>query len=595
MAVNKKITTPEPDDRTEKAKKNYGTRRTPTVDSIDDIPKLDLDKKVQEAADKAVNEYTTYKPMNPINKQNPISLGDLNPIDPSVFTPKGEDIERPNLGSAIFDQLDEALERTKRQTKELHESIIDEAEEEAFDMGIDPVDSSRMIPDAPEGKTSSEFDDLFKDDEDNNNEEDDDDVDEDFIRSHHDATAAMKNKEEQQVEEKPVDEYEKYQDMSKTLLDDLDSEEDDIFKDDVDEDDNNDEEPETPDAPDFDDLSDEEQQKYVKEIKDQIKSNITPIKKYDLSKFKIKKKPVSISTIMKLTKAESRIADWVLPVSRRAISCSAVTGMEITKLNPSNSGRNRLNMFKDIYSIIYDHIIDNNKPDFETWLKTTPYHDLEHYYFCIYKATFGNNNFMNRECDNPKCKNAFIKDFNINDMIKYTDDDSKKLVNKIFQHDTTTKNDDIEGTLIQISDNYAVVIRMPTIWSVVIETASLSEQFLEKYADMIDIYSYIDDIFFIDSDTEELVPVDFKPVANDQTKTIANKIRVCYNVINSLSSDELSNLVGNIREMDTNNTIISYQIPECECPKCNKVIAATPATADELLFTRHQLGTIAAT
>ena len=602
--ATKKITPPESDNRTEKAAKEYrGVRRSPVYDNVEDIPKLDLEKKVEEAAEKAANEFKTFVPVTQsVPSQKAISLADLNPINPKVFAAKDEDLQGPTMENALFDQLDEALERTKRQTQELHEGIIEEAQEEAFEMGVDPVDGASNVPDAPEGQTSSEFDDLFKDDDEAESEEDEDDVDEEFIRAHRSskkATPAVEEKKQEPVapvEEK--DEYEEYKNSTNTILEDLADEEDDIFKDDIDEEDGDlypSNEDETPDAPDLEDMSEEDRQKVVDEIKTQIKSNINPIKKFDLDKFKIKKKPVSISTIMKITKAETNIADWVLPVSRRSISCSAISGTEIIKLDPRNSNRNRLNTYRDIYRIIYDHIIDNNKPEFEAWLKTTPYHDLEHYYFCIYKATFGKNNFMNRECTNPKCKHTFIADINIDDMINYVNDEAESLVKKIFEHDTTTRNHEIENDLVQISDNYAVSLSMPTIWSVVIESASLSQQFLEKYADLIDIYSFIDEIYFIDGENEELIPVDFKPVANDQTKTIANKIRVCYNIINSLSSDEYITLLGHIRKMDNDNIIITYQVPECTCPKCGTKIEAESATADELLFTRHQLGAIAAT
>ena len=614
--ATKKVSPPEEDNRTEKAAKEYkSTRRTPTYDNVEDIPKLDLDKKVEEAAERAANEFKTFVPVTQsAPAQKAISLSDLNPINPKVFAAKDEDLQGPTMENALFDQLDEALERTKRQTQELHEGIIEEAQEEAFEMGVDPVDNAASgIPEAPEGQTFSEYDDLFKveeiEDEDDDDEDllealfkDDDDVDEDFVRAH----TASKKKTPVVEEKAPVDEpapaeedkFEEYKNSTNTILEDLADEEDDIFKDDVDEEDGDSyssNEDETPDAPDLEDMSEEDRQKVVDEIKTQIKNNINPIKKFDLERFKIKKKPVSISSIMKITKAETNIADWVLPVSRRSISCSAISGTEIIKLDPRNSNRNRLNTYRDIYRIIYDHIIDNNKPEFEAWLKTTPYHDLEHYYFCIYKATFGKNNFMNRECTNPKCKHTFIADINIDDMINYVNDDAESLVKKIFEHDTTTRNHEIENDLVQISDNYAVSLTMPTIWSVVIEAASLSQQFLEKYADLIDIYSFIDEIYFIDGENEELIPVDFKPVANDQTKTIANKIRVCYNIINSLSSDEYITLLGHIRKMDNDNIIITYQVPECTCPKCGTKIEAESATADELLFTRHQLGAIAAT
>lgn len=601
--ATKKITPPESDNRTEKAAKEYrGVRRTPVYDNVEDIPKLDLEKKVEEAAEKAANEFKTFVPVTQsVPNQKAISLADLNPINPKVFAAKDEDLQGPTMENALFDQLDEALERTKKQTQELHEGIIEEAQEEAFEMGVDPVDGTSNVPEAPEGQTSSEFDDLFKDDEADPLEENEDDVDEEFVRAHSSKKKTPSVEEKKQEPVAPVekkDEYEEYKNNTNTILEDLADEEDDIFKDDVDEEDedsNSSNEDETPDAPDLEDMSEEDRQKVVDEIKTQIKNNINPIKKFDLERFKIKKKPVSISSIMKITKAETNIADWVLPVAKRPISCSAISGTEIIKLDPRNSNRNRLNTYRDIYRIIYDHIVDNNKPEFEAWLKTTAYHDLEHYYFCIYKATFGKNNFMNRECTNPKCKHTFIADINIDDMINYVNDDAESLVKKIFEHDTTTRNHEIENDLVQISDNYAVSLTMPTIWSVVIEAASLSQQFLEKYADLIDIYSFIDEIYFIDGENEELIPVDFKPVANDQTKTIANKIRVCYNIINSLSSDEYITLLGHIRKMDNDNIIITYQVPECTCPKCGTKIEAESATADELLFTRHQLGAIAAT
>ncbi len=602
MAAKKNIYNEGADNRTEKASKEHrASKRTPTYDSLEDIPNLNLNKKSEETMEKKANEYTTFAPIEEDVSQKPISLADLNPINPAVFAAKDEDMQQPTLGNALFNQLDEALERTKNQVRELHEEIIEKAEEESFEIGIDPVDinsSDQTVyeEDNDDDNKSSDLNTLFEEEPEDlyNDENDEDDVDEEFIMSRN----LNKKKKEDLEDQEEENKYDEYKNNSKNILDDLAEEDDDILNDNIDEEDDdieNEENNSIPDAPDLEDLPEEERQKVVDEIKNQIRNNITPVKKFDLDKFKIKKKPVSISTIMKITKAESNIADWVLPVAKRAISCSAISGTEIIKLDPRNSNRNRLNTYKDIYNIIYDHIVDNNKPEFEAWLKTTAYHDLEHYYFCIYKATFGKNNFMNRECQNPKCKHTFIADVDLNEMIKYSNDEAKELVKKIFEHDTTTGTHEVENDLVQISDTYAVSLSMPTIWSVIIETASLSEQFLEKYADMVDIYSFIDEIFFIDEENEELIPVDFKPVANDQTKTIANKIRVCYNVINSLSSDQYITLISYIRKMDSDNSTISYQIPECTCPKCGSKIEAVSATADELLFTRHQLGVIAAT
>ena len=73
MAAKKSIYSYEADDRTERASKEYrATKRTPTYDNIEDIPKLDLDKKVEEAAENAVEEATKFTPVDTVapNKKN---------------------------------------------------------------------------------------------------------------------------------------------------------------------------------------------------------------------------------------------------------------------------------------------------------------------------------------------------------------------------------------------------------------------------------------------------------------------------------------------------------------------------------------------
>ena len=334
----------------------------------------------------------------------------------------------------------------------------------------------------------------------------------------------------------------------------------------------------------------------LNDLKAQVKERISPKRsKLDFSKFTIAQKAISAQKVMKLAvTAHQNIADWVLPSAKRAISVTGLSGPEILKLNPENSNRNRQNTFRDMYRVIYDHIYDGNKPEFEVWLKQTRFVDLQHIYFALYMATFGGSNFINYSC--PKCKKVFIKDdIDFKDMVIYASDEAKATIQSLLKMDTTSKSKDTyESTLIQVSDNYAFAIRTPSIWNVIIETASLSDQFLQKHADLIDMVAYIDSAYIIDHTNNQLIPVDTKPDPNDMAKTAARRIKAMYDIISTLSSEEFYAMRNAINEFDEfANNSVSYQIPACTCPHCAAEIPANKEiTPDAMLFTRHQLAAI---
>lgn len=346
---------------------------------------------------------------------------------------------------------------------------------------------------------------------------------------------------------------------------------------------------------DDDDSSEDEDDAKVEEmindLKSQIKERIQPIKnKLDLSKFTIAKKSVSLQKVMKLAvQDQQHVADWVMYSAKRPVSFIGLSGPEILKLNPENSTRNRVNTFREMYRIIFDHIEDANKPTFETWLKQTHFSDLNHIYFGLYMATFGGSNFVNYSC--PKCNKVFIKDIDFKDMVDYASDEVKEKVRNILTGDTTSPSDDsYQVDMVQISDKYVFGLTTPSIWSVIIETGSLSDQFLEKHADLIDMVSYIDSIYLIDEANSTLIPVDTKPDPNDQAKTTARRIKAFYDIIRTLDTDEFYNLRATIQSYDKGSDDISYKIPGCTCPDCAAEIPAnTDIGPDSMLFTRHQL------
>lgn len=332
----------------------------------------------------------------------------------------------------------------------------------------------------------------------------------------------------------------------------------------------------------------------LNDLKNQVKKKVTPIKNaIDLTKFSIAQKAISAQKVMKLAvQSHQNIADWILYSSQRPISMTGLSGPEILKLNPDNSNRNRLNTFRDMYRVIYDHIYDGNKPDFETWLKQTRFVDLQHIYFALYMATFGGSNFVNYSCQ--KCEKVFIKDVKFEDMVEYADNDARAKVRNILKMDSTSpSNDSYPVDLEQVSDSYVFALRTPSVWNVVIETASLSDQFLEKHADLIDMVAYIDAIYVIDTANQTLIPVDTKPDPNDTAKTAGRRIKAFYDIIRTLSSEEYYSLRSKITEYDEDATKVSYKIPACTCPHCAAEIPAnTDITPDSMLFTRHQLAAL---
>lgn len=330
-------------------------------------------------------------------------------------------------------------------------------------------------------------------------------------------------------------------------------------------------------------------------LKQDIKDRISPIKKkkFDLSTFTIAQKPMNAQKVMKLAvQVHKNTADWVLASSKRPISVSGLSGPEILKLNPDNSNRNRLNTFKDMYHVIYDHIIDGNKPEFETWLKQTKFIDLPHIYFAIYMATFGDSNFANYTC--PKCKKVFIEDVKFSDMVSYKDDAIKEEIQKILKMDSTSPtSDSYTVDLKQVSDTYVFGLHSPSLWNIIIETASLSDQFIEKYTDLIDIVSFIDSIYVIDANNNQLIPVDTKPDANNQAKTSARRIKIFYDIIKTLNSEDYYSLRSMIADYEEDADAVTYKMPGAKCPDCGTEIPEnTEIGPDAMLFTRHRLAAI---
>ena len=337
----------------------------------------------------------------------------------------------------------------------------------------------------------------------------------------------------------------------------------------------------------------EEMNDIVEGLKAAAKETIRPtMKTIDLSKFKIGGTPQKISTVIMKAEKEESIADWVMYDSECSVAMSGLTGPELLKLDPDNSNRNRLNTMKDIHKIIYDHVVDSKKVGFDQWMKQTRYSDIDNLYFGLYMATFHGSNFVSYQC--PDCKKVFIKDIDFKDMIKYKTPEVEAKVRELMQKPTDNGAIEYNVDLIQVSDKYVFGMKAPSLYNVIIETAGLPDNVLEKYADLIDTITYIDSVYTIDTVNMQLNPVVIPVVKDDPVKSTIKKIKSMYSLLADLSSDEYYMLRGYISKQTEKSSEISYRIPEGKCPDCDKEIPANEdMTAASLLFTRHHLGAFA--
>lgn len=335
---------------------------------------------------------------------------------------------------------------------------------------------------------------------------------------------------------------------------------------------------------DYENRSDDE---IIDEIKTSVK-NVVKEKNIDISNFKISKNTVNSLDFGN----DADVADWYLPNAQSIVTVKGLTGSEIVMLNPANSARNRINAFKDVYSTIYKHIIDPNKGTFEQWMKNTRYSDIQHIYFALYRATFYGSNFVHYQC--PHCHRSFVKNnISFKDLVKFADDDIKVKCENAMKN-KINKSIPYKINRVVISDEVVADIREPSVWNAIIEMTSLSDDFIDNHQELVNNVVAINKMYKIDNKNQLLIPISENPVDRNIPQTILNKIKAYNNVISNLSNDDYFKLKTEIANAIVDDNTIKYVTPECECEYCHTKIPETEMDASELLFTRHQLGALAA-
>ena len=330
----------------------------------------------------------------------------------------------------------------------------------------------------------------------------------------------------------------------------------------------------------------------VKIIKDQI----------DLSKFKIRKNPVSSSTILNSINSRPTLkkADWVLYHTGRSMTFLESRGPELDTLRKTIANSNPVNGVIASIRFIYDHVQDGNKPSFENWCKSIRTEDIESLYFGLYRACYSTANLVARACVDTSDGSAVIKhcgktsliDTNVETMVKYENDDVKKEFKAMFNQDTTTSSNKIESELIQISDNFVISYRSATLYSTFIQYSSLNADITEKYSDTLNTMAYIDGFFSIDHINGELIPISIKEYPNNLNKTVISKLKVYVSILKTLTNDQYNALIAKLNSI-VQDPKVTYIYPEATCPECGaKLEEESIDSVMNLLFTRAQLAQV---
>ena len=323
---------------------------------------------------------------------------------------------------------------------------------------------------------------------------------------------------------------------------------------------------------------------------------------YDLSSFTVVKKPkVNADNIFKSYK--SKVSKWVLFNQKCTVKMKEYAGSELElMMEYYQTSRRSVDSMRRMLHMIYDHIVSAKPASFETWLKITPYSDIDNYFFAIYIANFNGANYIPIDCTGTEgCGNSHItEDLPIVDtMVKFDSTEKKKEFEKIYKSEVPPQSKGLYVTeIIPLSRKVAIGFKEPSLWDR-LSIDLIDDRTADEYGNIVAWLPYIDNIYEIDAASKQLIPIGYKTYADNESRTLRSKIRKYNDIFNSLSSDEFSPVRAYINDLsDKFDRGITYILPESECPDCGRIIPETEiplGQVADMVFTRCQLGTLATT
>ena len=331
----------------------------------------------------------------------------------------------------------------------------------------------------------------------------------------------------------------------------------------------------------------------LEHLKKLATERLKPVSKsLDISSFTVLKKPTA--KIQTLQNQQVKVAKWILPGQESIVLMKEFLGSELETLREFSEDNTSLAMLSRRYKMIYDHIASAKPASYETWLKSTPFSDIDHYFFAVYIASFKGANFLPMDCtDQDKCKESFLTDdIDIMRMVKFETEEDKTKFTELYKNEQAPTGKGIYYTeIIPLSNSIAVAFKEPSIYSL-FEIASLDQRFKDKHTSILEFIPYIDSLYIIDIDNQQLTPVGYKVYEENAQKTVKSKVQQFENVLKTLSVDEFGPIKAYIKAIAERRSGIGYIYPSVTCPKCNKSTEERRTSAEELVFTRYQLGTL---
>ena len=332
-------------------------------------------------------------------------------------------------------------------------------------------------------------------------------------------------------------------------------------------------------------------QKNMEEFAKVLRSQLseTSARKPDISKFKVRKRPKAFTKVL-ATSSETQYFTWGLFATGISVAISPLSAIELDKINPYTRDRNDIVSTKTTFDTIYKHLAPACRDmKMEEWMKLLDFQDLNHLFFALYNANFHDSNIIPFTC--PKCNHFYSEKRDIIDMVKFETDGDKENFNKVIKLDPSLPPT-FEEELYVANDKYAFGIVIPKLYNSMFEERLLDEDFRNNYAGIINLSHCISTVYEINEDDEELIPIQFTTKSTDIVKTYKYRILSIYKVLSKLSGyefKELQDFIAEYIEKTNKNINITYQVPAAKCPKCGAEIPAIPMSAQDLVFTRHQL------
>jgi hypothetical protein len=182
------------------------------------------------------------------------------------------------------------------------------------------------------------------------------------------------------------------------------------------------------------------------------------------------------------------------------------------------------------------------------------------------------------------------------ELVKFEKPEDKKKFEQIYHSEATaaTGKGIYVTQVVPVTDKFAVAFKEPSIYNI-IEDRLIDANTRNKYSSFIDYMPYIDTVYAIDYKTHGLIPITYKRFADNAAKDIKSKINKYSAVFSTFNSDTFGIIKAYARAISERNDGISYNYPELTCPKCGSVIKSEPVSAEALVFTRYQLGSLTST